>query len=386
MRELSVQQTFSDHPHAHWPDMSQTFVKSFTHLRDRPQADRALPLLQRVASLVKPIMRKHGWVLPVLAEFFPESPNLVGLNINGGQEILLRLRPAYAPDSFYDIEFIVHTMLHELTHNICGPHDEKFYKFLAVLEQEYDALQRSGYAGEGFFSEGHRLGANVSHNLPPHIARQKALEAAEKRRHANLIMSGGGRLGGTRIKSNKSPRELAAEAAERRARDEKACASGAVAQREAEKAAKESVKNEVIDLTHDSDSETDAILVDQTSPISRTSATIVRHVTGKGVKRPRIGSIFHNVLQAGPSRGAPIAACAPARDRLEISPMGQWSCSQCTLLNDPINLQCVACEAVRPYVGEQSEAEGWTCTVCLEPAIPLEFWYCSFCGTIKAQS
>lgn len=63
------------------PGMStttNTFVKAFTHLKDRPKADKALPLLQRIASLVKPIMRKHGWVLPVLSEFFPESPNLVG--------------------------------------------------------------------------------------------------------------------------------------------------------------------------------------------------------------------------------------------------------------------------------------------------------------------
>jgi len=58
--------------------MSDVFVKSFTHLKDRPKADRALPMLQRVASLVKPIMRKRGWVLPVLAEFFPDSPILVG--------------------------------------------------------------------------------------------------------------------------------------------------------------------------------------------------------------------------------------------------------------------------------------------------------------------
>lgn len=58
--------------------MTETFVKSFTHLKDMPKADRALPMLQRVASLVKPIMRKHAWVLPTLAEFFPDSPNLLG--------------------------------------------------------------------------------------------------------------------------------------------------------------------------------------------------------------------------------------------------------------------------------------------------------------------
>lgn len=58
--------------------MAETSVKSYTHLKDRPNADKALSMLQRVASLVKPIMRKHGWVLPVLSEFFPESPNLLG--------------------------------------------------------------------------------------------------------------------------------------------------------------------------------------------------------------------------------------------------------------------------------------------------------------------
>lgn len=58
--------------------MSANFVHAFTHLKDKPKADRALPMLQRIASLVKPIMRKHSWNLPVLAEFFPESPNLIG--------------------------------------------------------------------------------------------------------------------------------------------------------------------------------------------------------------------------------------------------------------------------------------------------------------------
>jgi hypothetical protein len=126
--------------------MSQTFVKSFTHLKDRPHADRALPMLQRVAVLVKPIMRKHGWIVPVLSEFFPDSPNLVGeslatLNLlrrlkfhsglseyrehrgtlsnilysdmNGGEQILLRLRPPWTPDTFYEEDQVVRVMLHE---------------------------------------------------------------------------------------------------------------------------------------------------------------------------------------------------------------------------------------------------------------------------------
>lgn len=55
-----------------------TFVNSITCLKGRPKADQALSLLQRIATLVKPIMRKHNWVLPLLAEFFPKSDNLLG--------------------------------------------------------------------------------------------------------------------------------------------------------------------------------------------------------------------------------------------------------------------------------------------------------------------
>lgn len=72
---------------------------------------------------------------------------------------------------------------------------------------------RSGYAGEGFFSPGHRLGAGISYDLPPYLARLKALEAAEERRRANDVLGGGGRLGGLRITAlqGMDPRELAAQ-------------------------------------------------------------------------------------------------------------------------------------------------------------------------------
>lgn len=55
------------------------WVLSYEHLKGHPRSDQALLLLQKVASRVKPIMRKHGWRLPVLAEFFPDSPNLLGM-------------------------------------------------------------------------------------------------------------------------------------------------------------------------------------------------------------------------------------------------------------------------------------------------------------------
>lgn len=104
------------------------------------------------------------------------------------------------------------TLLFQLTHNVYGPHDEKFYKFLAGLQDEYDALQRSGYAGEGFFTAGKKLGG--SHNLPQYQGRAKAVDAADKRRKTSqgLADSGGRKLGGLGPSAKAlSPRELAAK-------------------------------------------------------------------------------------------------------------------------------------------------------------------------------
>lgn len=361
--------------------MSETFIQSFTHLKDRPNADRALHILKKVASLVKPIMRKHGWVLPVLAEFFPDSPNLLGLNVNMGQQILIRLRPAHAPDTFYDQEEVVQTMLHELTHNVHGPHDDKFYKFLSGLQDEYDALQRSGYAGEGFFSKGQRLGTNVSHDLPPHLARAKALEAAEKRRRTSRLLGSGGRLGGRIDTKGKTPRELAAEAAERRARDEKSCGSqagSAVAQREAEKAAREGVENKVIDLTLDDDSDSDVIIVeDVPRPIAGpSSSSAAKRQAGVAPNFVGPGSKPAPDRKDSVSSQRPRARSPPARSNSE------WACQMCTLLNKAFTLQCDACQTKRP----QDVSEGWTCLTCGEAGMEHQFWSCQFCGTIKTES
>ncbi len=147
-----------------------------------------------------------------------------------GAKILVRLRYAGSPDAFLPQEDVVGTMLHEvrlvdpliplrmvnssiskLTHNVHGPHDDQFYKFLSGLQEEYDNLRRSGYAGEGFFSAGRRLGENISHNVPQHVARQKALEAAEKRRNISRILNGTGqRLGGLGRNTGLSPGQMAA--------------------------------------------------------------------------------------------------------------------------------------------------------------------------------
>ena len=93
-----------------------------------------------------------------------------------------------------------------------GPHDQTFYNFLSRLEEEYYELKRSGYAGEGFFSNGRRLGAGmVPQSVPALIAQQRSLEleAAERRRRTNTL-PGPVRLGGGNLASlGLTPRELA---------------------------------------------------------------------------------------------------------------------------------------------------------------------------------
>lgn len=56
----------------------EPLVLGYSHLRGFPRNDEALLRLKKIASMAKPLMRNHGWKLPVLAEFFPTQPDLLG--------------------------------------------------------------------------------------------------------------------------------------------------------------------------------------------------------------------------------------------------------------------------------------------------------------------
>ncbi len=74
---------------------------------------------------------------------------LQGLNVGGGggatQEIKVRVRKPGSESTFYPYDFILGTMLHEITHNVHGPHDAAFYKMLDTLTEVWsgylDAMQ-----------------------------------------------------------------------------------------------------------------------------------------------------------------------------------------------------------------------------------------------------
>ena len=149
------------------------------------------------------------------------------------------------------------------------------------------------------------------------------------------------------------------QAAERRIRDEKSCASGPEAQREAEKASKES---KVIDLTlddneddhhmYDFDSDSDMVIVvediDRKPP---SSSTIAGPPPPPAVPQRRSNSNTNNKSNinndANPSSKTSVRKTdsGPQAQLLVV----EWSCRACTLLNPYISLRCEVCDMRRPF-------------------------------------
>ena len=61
---------------------------------------------------------------------------MLGLNRNFGERIYLRLRTD-AYDGFRSYDSIMNTLIHELTHNVFGPHDQKFWNLFAEMKKQY---------------------------------------------------------------------------------------------------------------------------------------------------------------------------------------------------------------------------------------------------------
>ncbi|ORY66933.1 WLM domain-domain-containing protein [Leucosporidium creatinivorum] len=413
-------------------------VLEITVLKKQPRADEALLLLKKIASLVKPIMKKHGWILPTLAEFFPSKPNLLGINVNGGQKICIRLRPAHDPHSFLSLDdSLVGTMLHELTHNVRGPHDDIFYKQLDALWTEYDALRASGYEGEGFLGRGTRVGVGVGHDKGVSLeeARRKALKKFEERERVARLLGKGGKLGGA-VPDHRGKRmgDILAEAAERRQRDAKACGHSddhnhlpPELQAEVDQSAKDS-RSVMIDLTQE---EEDPYLPAGEASTSTSSGS----KAAPKDKKPDLGAIESSpeleILPVVPAkRAAPssssqaISSKAPPQPKPRPpttsvkkpplakpppAPSSAWTCPTCTFDNiSPLSLACECCLTERPetvtvaLADSSSKArilastsaaaggtveidEGWMCHQC-GLLNEHQFWTCKVCAAVKQSS
>ncbi|KAF5689492.1 WSS1-like protein [Fusarium circinatum] len=316
-------------------------VLSYSHLAKLPRANDALQTLKKVASLVKPIMRARNWKVRELAEFYPEQHNLLGLNINRGAKICLRLRHAGDKNQFMPIESVVDTMLHELSHIVHGPHDAKFHALWDQLRDEHEGLVLKGYTGEGFLSEGRRLGGS---RIPPLEARRVAREAAEKRR-ARPGTGSGKRLGGSAPRPGEDIRRVIADAAERRSRILKGCGTDNLSETQIRNISDNATKNGFRTRAEEDEANDAAIaqamweLVQEDKSVEYGNSYIAPtadNPTGNGG-----GSVI-------PYRG-PGGSSERSRE-----PPG-WTCSTCTLHNPANYLCCDACGMERSEMSPRTQ-------------------------------
>lgn len=93
--------------------MGDYLIGAYQHERQFPHQEKALRLLKKVASSVKPIMHQRRWSIALLCEMYPPDPGLLGLNQTAERKISLRLRHPQKLREFLSLEAIIDTMLHE---------------------------------------------------------------------------------------------------------------------------------------------------------------------------------------------------------------------------------------------------------------------------------
>lgn len=132
-------------------------INAITYLKYKPNSQYAFHLLEDINNSVALLMNENGLKVSVLAEFYPKQKNLLGLNLNHGYKIMLRLRQPYDDSQFLSRDEIIDTMIHELTHNKIGPHNAAFKKLMNELCGRQYIIETLGLT-YNFLGVGKRLG------------------------------------------------------------------------------------------------------------------------------------------------------------------------------------------------------------------------------------
>lgn len=183
----------------------------------RPPPSEALKLLHRLAADpgIAGVMNKHKWSVGLLSEMPPEgkvgvSPVcILGVNINKGQEICMRLRTDDLR-GFRRYDRIRETLLHELAHQVWGEHDDNFKELNSQLRRECNAFDWRGAAARSV--AGPAFEGSVHYDLPPE--RQTAMQQTAASSGQTLRQLAGGAAGETQLPND--ARQAAAQAALRR--------------------------------------------------------------------------------------------------------------------------------------------------------------------------
>ncbi|QHS73771.1 metalloendopeptidase WSS1 [Saccharomyces paradoxus] len=198
-------------------------IRKVAVLQCKPNKEDALNLIKEIANKVSYLMKENNFKVVSLVEFYPRDQRLLGMNVNHGFKIMLRLRCPKDEFQFLPMESIMGTMLHELTHNVFGPHDKKFYdKLDDLIGRQWVIEQRGLY--DTFLGNGQRLGGRTNSCSNRYPMTGISTNTGIVRRRGKGVKLGSLHPEGVSSKDRgKSPRELAALAAERRYRDDRWC-------------------------------------------------------------------------------------------------------------------------------------------------------------------
>ncbi|KAJ3508150.1 hypothetical protein NMY22_g16707 [Coprinellus aureogranulatus] len=114
-----------------------------------PNPEQARATLQKLASdpAILHVMQKHKFTVGTLTELAPhEQPHLLGLNVNAGEAIKLRIYTDRY-DGFRSYKEIRRVLCHELTHNVWGDHDNNFKELDSQLNREVAEFERANIEG-----------------------------------------------------------------------------------------------------------------------------------------------------------------------------------------------------------------------------------------------
>lgn len=308
-------------------------------------------------------------------------------------------------------------MLHELAHNVHGPHDAKFHALWNQLRDENFSLSLKGYTGEGFLSDGHRLGGGTT---PMDEARRLARAAAENRR--TLGSGSGQRLGGATPRPGQDIRNVITNAVERRNQTLRGCANDNQTQDEIIEIADTATRNGFRTKAEE-DAANDAAIAQALWEIVEEEETAKKG--GAYVPLGATGNASRN-SPAQPSTVRP--GVRSDKEASGTRSSNTWTCGVCTLNNPASYLCCDACGTERnersaapqqavidltgpdrgasnkraQHTSTTSAAKGkesrqapspatapasrmWTCHFCGRVR-ESQWWSCDLCGTIKLAS
>ncbi|KAF2122473.1 WLM domain-containing protein [Lophiotrema nucula] len=130
-------------------------------------------ILNRVAAICYPFMKKHYIAVQALEEF-PYNTEFVGRNFNAGEVIQLVLKNKKG--EWLPEKWIMMVMVHELAHCKQMNHSQYFWKVRNEYAKELQELWSKGYTGEGLWGSGRSLDTGNLHagsveagDVPEHL-------------------------------------------------------------------------------------------------------------------------------------------------------------------------------------------------------------------------